>query len=158
MAAWLSGCRAADREALTPARRAAIADTLKRMVADAYDLSKADSGDAVGRLMSLYTTSDTVISAAGGRVTATRAGLERGLRAFYDNVGKNMRDPRWTWGGAYVDVLSADAAVLTATYTIPHLTPDGRPHVVGGVWTAVFARRGGKWVIVQEHLSDAPQQ
>jgi hypothetical protein len=30
------------------------------------------------------------------------------------------------------------------------------PHVIGGAWTAVFANRGGRWVIVQEHLSDAP--
>jgi hypothetical protein len=31
------------------------------------------------------------------------------------------------------------------------------PHVIGGAWTAVFQRRGRRWVIVQEHLSDAPQ-
>jgi hypothetical protein len=27
---------------------------------------------------------------------------------------------------------------------------------VGGAWTALFVRRGGRWVIVQEHLSDIP--
>ena len=56
----------------------------------------------------------------------------------------------------HVDVLGPDAAVLTATYTIPHRTPRGDPHVVGGAWTAVFGRRGGRWAIVQEHLSDRP--
>jgi ketosteroid isomerase-like protein len=54
----------------------------------------------------------------------------------------------------YIDVLAPDAAVLTATYRIPHITPQGHPHTVGGAWTAVFQRRAGKWVIVQEHLSD----
>jgi ketosteroid isomerase-like protein len=56
----------------------------------------------------------------------------------------------------FVDVLSPDAAVLTTTYRVPHQTPDGRPHVIGGAWTAVFARRDGRWQIVQEHLSDVP--
>jgi hypothetical protein len=27
-------------------------------------------------------------------------------------------------------------------------------HVIGGAWTAVFQKRAGKWVIIQEHLSD----
>jgi hypothetical protein len=67
-----------------------------------------------------------------------------------------MRDARWEWRDSYVDVLSADAAVITATYRVPHLTPRGAPHVIGGAWTAVFARRSGRWVIIQEHLSDVP--
>jgi hypothetical protein len=29
-------------------------------------------------------------------------------------------------------------------------------HVIGGAWTAVFQKRGGRWVIIQEHLSDVP--
>jgi hypothetical protein len=55
-----------------------------------------------------------------------------------------------------VDVLSRTAAVMTATYRVPHHTPRGDPHVIGGAWTAVFSRRNGEWVIVQEHLSDSP--
>jgi len=30
------------------------------------------------------------------------------------------------------------------------------PHDLAGAWTALFERRNGKWVIVQEHLSDVP--
>ena len=55
-----------------------------------------------------------------------------------------------------IEVLSRDAAAMTSTYRIPHTTPQGETHLLGGAWTAVFARRGGRWVIVQEHLSDAP--
>ena len=37
------------------------------------------------------------------------------------------------------------------------LTPDGvTMSCIGGAWTAAFERRDGKWLIVQEHLSDAP--
>jgi hypothetical protein len=54
----------------------------------------------------------------------------------------------------HVEVLSRDAATLTTSYRVPHLTPKGEPHVIAGAWTAVFVRRGGRWVIIQEHLSD----
>ena len=63
-----------------------------------------------------------------------------------------------TAGDVQADVLSTDAAVLTMTYAIPHRTPADRPHTIGGAWTALFVRRAGRWVIVQEHLSDAPSR
>jgi len=52
--------------------------------------------------------------------------------------------------------LSPNAAVMTATYHVPHLTPRNEPHTIGGAWTAVFEKRGARWYIVQEHLSDLP--
>lgn len=136
------------------AQRTAIADSLESLIANAYDLTKP--GDPVQRLMSLYPSSGAVISASGGQVSPSRDTLEAGVRAFWDNVGRNMRDPKWTWGKMHVDVLAPDAAVVTTTYRVPHLTPTGQPHVIAGAWTAVFQRKEGKWVIVQEHLSDTP--
>jgi ketosteroid isomerase-like protein len=147
-------CEPAEGPALTGAQRDAISDTLRSLIVNAYDLTKA--GDAVPRLMSLYPATGTVVSASGGQVSTSRDSLEAGIRAFWDNVGRNMRDPRWTWGAMHVDVLAPDAAVVTTTYRVPHLTPRGEPHVIAGAWTAVFQRRGGRWVIVQEHLSDVP--
>jgi ketosteroid isomerase-like protein len=147
-------CAAPQATALTSAERSAIADTLRTLIVSAYDLSKP--GDAVARLMSLYPSSGTVISASGGQVSTSRDSIEIGLRTFWDNVGKNMRDPKWTWGEMHVDVLAPDAAVVTSTYRVPHLTPRGEAHVFAGAWTAVFQRRNGRWVIVQEHLSDVP--
>jgi len=138
----------------TAAEQKAIADTLKAMVVSAYDLSKPDP---VAGLMGLYPTDRRVLSASGGRVSTTRPQLEEQIKAFWTYVGANMQQPKWEWMTMYVDVLSSDAAVLTSTYRVPHTTPAGRPHVVGGAWTAVFANRGGRWVIIQEHLSDAPQ-
>ena len=139
---------------MTEAQRSAIADTLQHLIATAYDLSNA--GDAVTRLMSLYPPTGAVVSASGGRVSTSRDSLEAGIRAFWDNVGRNMRDPKWTWGAMHVDVLAPDAAVVTTTYRVSHLTPRGEPHVIAGAWTAVFQRRRAGWVIIQEHLSDAP--
>jgi ketosteroid isomerase-like protein len=130
-----------------------IADSLKRLVVAAYDLSQPDP---VKSLMSLYPDSGRVISASGGVMTTTRPELERGIKAFWNFVGRNMKQPRWEWTSMNVDVLAPDAAVMTSTYRIPHLTPTGTTHVIGGAWTAVFQKRGGRWVIIQEHLSDAP--
>ena len=147
-------CRPAEPTAVSAAQRAAIADTLRALLVHAYDL--AQPGDPVTRLMSLYPAAGGVVSASGGQVSISRDTLQAGIRAFWDNVGRNMRDPKWTWGAMHVDVLAPDAAVLTTTYRVPHLTPRGGPHVIAGAWTAVFQRREGRWVIIQEHLSDAP--
>jgi ketosteroid isomerase-like protein len=155
VALLVAGCRApaTPSASLTPAERAAIADSVRSTLTAAADLS---GPNVVARLMSLYPDTGAVISAAAGRVTTTRAELEANIATFWRNIGQNMRDPRWEWGPMYIEVLGRDAAVVTAVYHIPHITPQGRPHVVGGAWTAVFQRRGGRWVIIQEHLSDAP--
>jgi len=153
LAAQVACARPAGPTALSAEQRTAIADTIRARMKAACDLS---APNFVTRLMSLYPDTGRVISATGGRITTTRAELEQNIRTFWESTGQNMRQPRWVWDTMAVDVLSPNAAALTATYRIPHLTPRGMPHVVGGAWTAVFERRGSTWVIVQEHLSDAP--
>lgn len=136
---------------MSTGEKKAIADSLKRLVVDAYDFGRPD---AVKSLMSLYPSQGRVISASGGVITTTRPQLEQGIKAFWTYVGKNMQKPRWEWTSMNVDVLAPDAAVMTSTYRIPHLTPTGMSHVIAGAWTAVFQKQGGRWVIIQEHLSD----
>jgi len=144
-------CGARSASDMSASEKKAIADSLKRLVVSTYDLSKPDP---VKRLMSLYPDSGRVISASGGVITTTRPQLEQGIKAFWTYVGQNMRNPRWEWTSMTVDVLAPDAAVMTSTYRVPHLTPTGMNHVIGGAWTAVFQKRSGRWVIIQEHLSD----
>jgi hypothetical protein len=138
---------------MSAAEKKAIADSLKRLVVSAYDLSKPDP---VKSLMSLYAAEGRVISASGGVITTSRPELEQGIKAFWTYVGQNMKQPQWQWTSMNVDVLAPDAAVMTSTYRVPHMTPTGMNHVIGGAWTAVFEKRGGRWVIIQEHLSDVP--
>ncbi len=138
---------------LTAGERQAIATTIKQRVKGAYDLG---ASDVLAGMLSLYPREGPVYSASGGAVTTTRDSLEAAIRQFWNYVGRNMRDPKWEWTMMRVDVLSPSSAVMTATYRVPHLTPNGRPHVIGGAWTAVFAKRNGEWVIVHEHLSDSP--
>ena len=147
----LFACGPRSASDMSAADKKVIADSLKHLVANTYDLSKPDP---VNRLMSLYPAEGRVISASGGVTTTTRPQLQQAIQAFWTYVGQNMRQPRWEWTSMTVDVLAQDAAVMTSTYRIPHLTPMGMNHVIGGAWTAVFQKRGGKWVIIQEHLSD----
>jgi ketosteroid isomerase-like protein len=151
----LAGAAACARGDASPAADAALADTLSRRIAAAYDFSRPD---VVERLMDLYPAEGPLVSAAAGRVTTSRDALRAEIERFWERVGQNMRQPRFVMERPQLARLGDDAAVLTFAYSIPHHTPEGRPHTLAGAWTAVFARRGGRWVIVQEHLSDVPSQ
>lgn len=139
---------------LSQAERAELASEVEATMRDAYDLSKPRVAE---RMLALYSPQGRVISASGGSVMASRDSIASGIRYFWNNVGVNMREPRWEWGQFYVDVLSPTSAVVTATYRIPHRNPRNEPHVLGGAMTAVLQKRDGRWVIIQEHLSDLPQ-
>jgi hypothetical protein len=136
------------------ADNAVLTDTLQRLIEDAYDFSRPG---VVERMSALYPETGRVISASGGQVIASADSLREGIAAFWDNVGQNMRDAKWVWGDVHVDRLAEDAAVLTATWSIPHIAPNDRPHVIRGAWTAVFRRADERWTIVQEHLSVPPE-
>src|SRR5215210_5086481 len=105
--ALTAACTRPSDAPLSTSEKKAIADTLRALVVSAYDLSKP--GDAVARMMSLYPASGNVVSASGGRMSVSRDSLEAGIRAFWQYVGQNMRDPRWTWDAMQVDVLARDA-------------------------------------------------
>lgn len=147
----LAGC--AGQPSLSSQHAAALADTLKARIEDAYDFSRPGVAD---RMAALYPDTGRVISASGGQVSASADSLRAGIVTFWQDVGMHMRDAKWVWGEVHVDPLGPDAAVLTATWSIPHIAPTGRPHVIRGAWTAVFRRRAGTWMIVTEHLSVPP--
>jgi ketosteroid isomerase-like protein len=131
----------------------ALRDTLEARIAEAYDFGRPG---AVERMNSLYPDTGRVLSASGGRILASGDSVRAGIATFWQNVGQNMRQARWVWGEVYVDRLGPDAAVLTGTWSIPHIAPTGHPHTIQGAWTAVFRRMSGKWMIVAEHLSTSP--
>ena len=153
---WLGGCgssgaRGAD---LTSVDSTAIADSIRAMARSAYDLAE---GKAVEHMMSVYPPSGRIVSATAGRVTSTRDSLQQAVDAFWQGVGRFMVRPRWEWGSMTVDVLDRNVVVMTAQYTVPHWTPEGAPHVLGGVWTSVWSRQDGRFRVIHEHLSDLPR-
>lgn len=151
------GCSAngsGSNAAVSSTEAQVIADSIRTLVRSAYDLSASDVPD---RMLSIYPTDGRVVSATAGRVTTTREMLGSAVQSFWDGVGRFMVRPSWNWEAIEVDVLSRDAAVMTAQYTVRHWTYTGAPHVIGGVWTAVWQNRGGRWAITHEHLSDMPR-
>ena len=134
--------------------RDAIARELRTRLTEAYDLSR---GDVVRRMMSIYPASGRVVSATAGRITTTRDSLQMAMNAFWDGVGQYMVEPKWTWDRVEVDVLSREAAVVTASYLVPHWTDRGTPHVIGGTWTTVWQQGTEGWRVTSEHLSDMPR-
>lgn len=138
---------------LTPAQKTEIEDAIRKLVIDTYDLT---APNVVDRMMSLYPDSGPVFSTSSGHVASTRSELEQQIKTFWQYVGSNMREPKWEWTAMHVDVISPEAAALTASYRIPHLTPENRPHEIAGAWTAVLVKREGRWFVIQEHLSDVP--
>jgi hypothetical protein len=154
--ALVLGCStgAVKSDELPISEREAIADTIRALLTNTYTF---DGSDPVPRFMRLYPDSGSVVSAASGGFTVARDSVRQALSTFWTTAGQYMRQPSWKWGTMKVDVLSRDAAAVTARYTVPHWTPEGKPHVLGGVWSTVWTRRDGRWVIVQEHLSDLPR-
>lgn len=154
----LAACstQSATTRAPGAAERDAIAQHIEQRLKTAYDLTQPD---VVQRFLSLYPpgSQTPVISASGGRVTASRDTLEAGVRSFWEGVGQYMKEPTWEWGPMHVDVLSPDAAVLTTTYAVPHRTEENVRHVIGGAWTSLWRLIDGEWYIVREHLSDMPR-
>ena len=138
---------------MSDADKKAVADSLEKLVVSTYDLGKPN---AVQRLMSLYPDSGAVYSTASGHISKTRPELQQQIETFWQYVGSNMRNPKWEWTAMHVDVLAPDAAVMTASYRVPHNTPMNMEHIIAGAWTALFVNRGGRWVVIQEHLSDVP--
>jgi ketosteroid isomerase-like protein len=135
------------------AEQHAIADSLARQIKTAYDLTQPN---VEARLMSLYPTSGRVVSATAGQITTSRDSIAMGIKAFWENVGVNMREPKWVWQEMLFDVPAPNVAIMSAKYHIDHLTPRNQPHSIGGAWTAVFEKRGDRWYVIQEHLSDLP--
>ena len=138
---------------VSPALRTTITNEIETRVQSAYDLSFPNPEV---RMLGLYVDTGRIVSASGGQVIASRDTLRKGIELFWQNVGVNMRQPKWIWTHTYVDVLSPRSAVFTGTYRVPHTTPLGEPHEIAGAMTLVFEKRDGKWGVVQEHLSDLP--
>jgi len=149
--ALLAGC--ASPPAGHSGSDGALADTLKARIEEAYDFTRPG---VVERMNALYPDTGRVVSASGGQFTVSGDSLRAGIRTFWETAGKNMREPKWVWGPVEVERLGPDAAVLTATWSIPHIAQTQRPHTISGAWTAVFRRLQGKWMIVAEHLSTPP--
>ena len=138
---------------VSESQKAAVSAEVEAALRGAYDLCKPDVDE---RMLALYPESGPVLSAAAGRITRSRDTLAAQIHYFWRAIGMNMKEPRWIWDSLHVEVLTPTSAVVTASYRIPHKTPRNQDHVIARAMTALFEKRAGKWVIVEEHLSNVP--
>ena len=118
----------------------AIADTIARLFAG---IGEATTALDIDRLLTYYEDSDALTYVARGRVTRSRAAFGSLLDAQLRGLA--AADLRWL--DTYVDVLSQDVAVATATYALTATLPDGRVIPTAGTYTCVFVRQESRWQV-----------
>lgn len=129
----------------------AIADTVARLFGE---VARATSALDVDRLLGYYADGDALTYVAQGRVTRSKTAfrnlVETQLRAL---ASADLR-----WQDVYVDVLTPDVAVATATYHFTAGFPDGGSARTTGSYMCIFERREGRWAIrYSSHTFPPPQ-
>lgn len=135
-ASLLGGCAPADRSAVR-----AIPDILTRQ---AEDWNRGD----VAAFMEPYWQSEQLSFSAGGRMT-------RGWQATLDNYRRRYPDQaamgRLTFDQLEIQPLGDEAALVLGRWQL-----DRPPDNPGGLFSLVFQRIDGRWVIIHDHTSLTP--
>ena len=94
------------------------------------------------------------IVASNGSLYGSFERFAEDTRAFYDTLA---RIELAVWDDMHVQILSSDAAVLTATVRWSSTDTAGVRMDLKGVWTAVYVRRDRQWKICARHESFEPE-
>lgn len=117
---------------------AAVADTIARLFGGIAEATRALDLD---RLLAYYEESDALTYVAQGKIT-------RSYSAFRDLVRTQLgglSGAELTFLDTYVDVLSKDAAVATATYNLTARLPDGGSLRTTGTYMCIYVRHEDGW-------------
>lgn len=145
----LAGGLPLQAQQLTPARQAAVADTI-RMAADR--VIAAIASKQIGRFMELFATEPDLTYVDNGRIYPSREALATAAGGFFKRIGS----AGGTWESPRILVLSESSGAFTGIFRPVMADLDGKPLWTNGkIWTFVYQRRAGKWVIVQAHEVNA---
>lgn len=129
----------------------AIADTITQLFAEIADVTTTLDVD---RLLAFYEASDALTYVAQGRVTRSQAAFANVLHSQLRGLaGADLR-----WLDTYVDVLSSDVAVATATYEFTVTLPEGGSVRTTGTYTCIYVRQAGRWQIRYSVHTFPPRQ
>jgi ketosteroid isomerase-like protein len=129
----------------------AIADTITRLFSD---IAEATSALDLDRLLAYYEKSEGLTYVAQGRVTRSHDAFSALVHAQFDGLaGADLQ-----WLDTYVDVLSSDVAVATATYELSATLPDGNSVQSAGTYMCIYVRRDAGWRIRYSAHSFPPQR
>lgn len=142
------GCQARTTT-LTPDARAEVADSLTQLVMRLAETWNA--GDEEGYL-NCYLADSTFTFAAYGTIT-------RGWAAFADTVRMHRNElaqSTVTYEQMYVDVLSPDYGVVTATFNWSAVDTTGTQQQMRGTYTTLMSRTAGGWKVINVAESFPP--
>ena len=129
----------------------AIADTVGQLFAE---IAEATNALDIDRLLGYYQASDALTYVAQGRVTRSHAAF----RQLVDAQLRGLAGADLRWLDTYVDVLGNDVAVVTATYELSALLPDGGSVRTTGTYMCLYVREGGRWQVRYSTHTFAPRQ
>ncbi len=126
-----------------------MSDTI-RVAADSF-IGSIGNG-RIDQFMSHFTTDSDLTYVDNGRIYPTRDALATAAGGFFTRIGKS--------GGVWDDVriipLSPSAGTFTGIFRPQMTDTAGVPiWTEGKIWTLVYERRAGKWVIIQAHEINA---
>ena len=130
---------------IDPERRAAVEEAVKQAAWD--HLLAKDAAQALN-----HYEPDAII-ASNASLYPSLEGFAADAREFYDTL---RQVDLAVWDEMHVQVLSEDAAVLTATVRWSSTDTAGVRLDLKGVWPAVYMLRNGRWRICTRHESFAP--
>jgi len=126
---------------LTPERRAEVADSLAQLIHRLADTWNANQEDAY---LDCYLADSTFTFAVNGS-------LIRGWNAFGDTVRAHraaLVQSTVEYDRIYVDVLSADHGVVTATFDWSSVDTAGTQQRFRGTYTTVMSRTAVGWKVI----------
>lgn len=135
-----SGCSTVSQQRLTSEEREAIADTVGRLFDEVREATTALDLD---RLLGLYRNSDDLMYVAQSRITRSYDAYEQVVHAQFDPVA----DANLEFSNTYIDVLTRDLAIATATFDFTAVLEGGGTANSTGTYTAVYSLQDGEWKI-----------
>lgn len=134
------GGQVTAEQALASEEQSAIAETVEGLFNEIAEGTNALDFD---RLLSQYRQSDSLCYVARGRVT-------RGFEAFSQLVHTQFRgvtEANLHWNDIYIDVLSDDTAVATATYQLVVTLESGDIFPSSGTFMCIYVLDDEGWQI-----------
>ena len=137
-------------QSLTAAERTAIEDTIRSR---AEVFAGSIGPGKLNAFLELFTPDRDFIYVDGGRIYPDRDALGKAASGFFGS----LKTGGGTWGTQRVIALSPTAGAFTGVFRSQISDTTGRAVWTDGkIWTLIYQRRAGKWVIVQAHEATVP--
>ncbi|MBK6489990.1 MAG: nuclear transport factor 2 family protein [Gemmatimonadetes bacterium] len=144
-----AAARPASAQSLSASERAVVTREIR---AAADGLIAAIGSRDIARFMALFTTEPDLVYVDNGKIYPSRAALEAAAGGFFSRIGR----AGGRWEPAHVVALSPSAGAFTGIFRPEMVDTAGAPLWTDGkIWTFVYERRQGRWVIVQAHEVNA---